>query len=437
MAFKMTNRKLASNGKSSRMAALKSLASLSALDGKQVQPLPLHWAFARNSAKWLLALLLAGLAVYRVKLAPVPVISHEITPGPIAADVMGTGTLNTHFKAAVSPKVSQGRLVQVLADQNDVVTNGQLLAVLDDSEQRRQVEAAQAALSVAQAAVRRVKADEARAQAVLKLAELNYQRESELLRARISSQQDFDRAAADLQSSQSGLAVAQAAIAEAEQQQQSAEMQLGYQKQLLADTLIGAPFNGLVTKRNHDPGDVVSPGTSILEMVDTNEIWVSAWVDETAMAPLRTNQPVRVVFRSEPAKVYPGRVARLGRETDPETREFVVDVRLLELPPNWTLGQRAEVYIDTSWARNVLALSAKFLLWRKGHPGVLVDDHGWARWREVKLGLIGGDSVEITAGLMPGEQVVAPTTGKSTWDLAGRRVRGHSATCLPNALAMP
>lgn len=432
--FNITNGKLASSNTSSRIVTVANPAFLPEPDRKQTQPV--RWARARSSAKWLLLALLAACAVYRVKLTPVPVFLHEIVRGPIAAGVMGTGTLDTHFKAAVSPKVSQGRLAQVLVDQNDVVTNGQLLAVLDNSEQSRQVEAAQATLNVAQAAVRRVKADEARAQAVLKLAELNYRRESELLRAKISSQQDFDRAAADLQTAQSGLAVVQAAIAEEEQHQQEAERQLGYQKQLLTDTLIEAPFNGLVIKRNHDPGDVVTPGTSILEIVDTNEIWVSAWVDETAMAPLRTNQLARVIFRSEPANVYPGRVARLGRQTDPETREFVVDVRLLKLPSNWTMGQRAEVYIETCRAQNVLVLPAKFLLWRNRQPGVLVNDQGWARWIEVKLGLHGEDVVEVTAGLKAGEQVVA-AAGDSTQELAGRRVEAQSTTSLPGEFAMP
>ena len=50
---------------------------------------------------------------------------------------------------------------------------------------------------------------------------------------------------------------------------------------------------------------------------------------------LEVGQPARVVFRSESDRSYPGKVARLGKETDRETREFIVDVRVLELPQNW------------------------------------------------------------------------------------------------------
>ena len=391
----------------------------------------------RGSAIGLVLALIAGFAIYRVRFAPVQVVSHRVLAGPIVGEVGGTGTLKTHFKASASPKLVQGRLVQVLVDQNDFVTNGQLLAVLDDREQRCQVEAAQATLSAALATVHRVQADEARAQANLKLAELKYQRQSELWSAKVSSRQEFDTAAADLQTAQSALGVAQSAIAEVDQQRLAAEKRLGYQKELLADTLIRAPFNGLVVKRNHDRGDVVTPGSCILDLVDTNEIWVSAWMDETALAPLRTNQSARVVFRSEPARSYAGRVVRLGRQTDPETRKFVVDVLLQELPTNWTIGQRAEVYLEASRATKVVLMPVKFLFWRDGQPRVLVNQQGWACWRDVKLGLRGGDAVEITWGLRAGEQVVAPAPEQATRTLAGRRVQPQCELGLLSQFGMP
>jgi len=371
-------------------------------------------------------LLVAGgfvFAVYRLKFRPLPVKAQVVAKGEVRAEVMGTGTLNTHYKAAASPKVFQGRLVQVLVDQNDFVTNGQLLARLDDSEQRGQVETAQATLSAARATVLRVGDDEARAQAVLRLARLEFDRVASLFTNRIASASDYDTVREQLHVAEAGLAVAQGAIVEAEHQQTAAEKQLDYQQQLLADTLILAPFNGLVVKRNHDPGDVVTPGSSILDLVDTNETWVSAWVDETAMAPLRTNQPARVVFRSEPEKTYLGTVARLGRQTDPETREFVVDVRLRELPANWTIGQRAEVYIETGCTADTVVLPAKFLAWRNGEAGVLLNERGRARWRTVKLGLSGREAFEVTAGLSAGDQVLAAAAGMNVLSLEGRRVR--------------
>ena len=57
-------------------------------------------------------------------------------------------------------------------------------------------------------------------------------------------------------------------------------------------------------------------------------LWISAWVDETELARIDEGQPARVVFRAEPDHSYEGRVTRLGRETDRETRECTVDVRV-------------------------------------------------------------------------------------------------------------
>lgn len=379
--------------------------------------------------KLLLVVVLAAAGIfagYQFKLKPASVVAHTLTLDEVRGEIMGTGTLNTHYKAAASPKVFQGRLVEVLVDQNDYVTNGQLLARLDDSEQRRQVEMAQATFDAAQATVRRVGDDEARAHAVLKLARIEFDRVASLFTNRIASASDYDSVVEQLRVAEAGLAVAQSAIVESERQQVSAEKQLGYQKELLADTLIPAPFNGLVVKRNHDPGDVVTPGASILDVVDTNEVWVSAWVDETAMAPLKTNQPARVVFRSEPTKAYPGRVARLGRQTDPETREFVVDVFLSELPTTWTMGQRAEVYIETACSSGTLALPAKFLVWREGQAGVLVNERGWARWKVVQLGLRGRDKFEVLSGLVAGDQVLGPVGGGNALKLESHRVRPQS-----------
>ncbi|MCX6905511.1 MAG: efflux RND transporter periplasmic adaptor subunit [Verrucomicrobia bacterium] len=200
----------------------------------------------------------------------------------------------------------------------------------------------------------------------------------------------------------------QAAIVEAESQVATAEKNLAYQKERLSFTQILSPYDGLVVRRDRDPGGVVVPGGSLLQLISTNEIWISAWVDETAMTGLVAGQPACVVFRSEPAKSYSGEVARLGRETDRETREFLVDVRLKELPRNWTVGQRAEVFIETGRKSEALVIPQRFVQWREGKPSVFVNEHGKARWRAVTLGLRGREAAEVTQGLATGEQVVKP-----------------------------
>jgi HlyD family secretion protein len=354
--------------------------------------------------KWLALLLAIGAVVRFVVLKPVPVTVHQVGPGPVVAEVMGTGTLAARVKVALSPKI-QGRLAEVQVDQNDAVRAGQLLARLDDGELRQQVEIARSALASALATVDRMRADQARAEAVAKLTRLEHQRSTELLVTKAVSQSDFDKALQSLHVAEADLRRSQFAITEAERHVATAEKTLLYHQERLADTRLLSPFDGLVVKRNRDAGEVVVPGSVVLELVCTSEIWVSAWVDETVMAGLAAGQPARVVFRSEPARHYEGEVARLGRQTDPETREFLIDVRLPELPANWTIGQRAEVYITTAQKSATVALPALAVQRRQNQPGVFVVERGRARWRPVQLGLRGRDRVEIVEGLAAGESV--------------------------------
>ncbi len=191
---------------------------------------------------------------------------------------------------------------------------------------------------------------------VLQQARLEHRRATELLAGKIAAQADFDKTAEALHVAEADLARTQSAIVEAQSLVFTAEKTLLYQKEHLAFTEMRSPYDGLVTRRDRDPGGIVVPGASILQLVATNEIWVSAWVDETAMAGLKTGQPARVVFRSEPAESCEAEVARLGREADRETREFIVDVRVKKLPENWTIGQRAEVFIETGRKSNVVLI---------------------------------------------------------------------------------
>jgi HlyD family secretion protein len=374
-----------------------------------------------RAARWLLAAAVAAAVLYQVKLRPLLAIGYELTKGPLVSEVMGTGTLEARIKTTISPRL-QERLAEVLVDQNDPVKAGQLLARLDDGELRQQVAVAEAALDAARAMVARVRVDEARAEAVEQQARRDHQRIAELLATRVSSQADLDKAAEQLSVAEADLRRAHAASREAESQVVTAEKTLAYQQERLAFTRMVSPYDGLVVRRDRDPGGVVVPGSSLLQLISTNELWISAWADETAMASLATGQVARVVFRSEPTREYLGRVARLGREADRETREFLVDVRVHELPANWAVGQRAEVFIEVSRKPDALTLPQPFLQWRDGGPGVFVQDGGRAAWRPVSLGGRGRGTVEVTQGLSPGEKVIRSANARQTLQ-PGSRVR--------------
>jgi HlyD family secretion protein len=375
----------------------------------------------RKLLSWLLVAVVVAFVSYWFNFRPTPVMAHAVATEEICSEVMGTGTLEARVKTTISPRIPE-RLAEVLVDQGDLVKSGQLLARLDDAETKQQVAIADASLATARATVERVRADEARAQAVLQQAQLNHQRMTSLLATNAVSQSDFDQALESLRVAQADLKRSQSAIVESQSQVFTAEKNLLYRGEQMAFTELRSPYDGLVTRRDRDPGGIVVPGSSVLQIVATDEIWISAWVDETAMSGLKAGQPARVVFRSESAKSFVGEVARLGREADRETREFVVDVRVKELPEHWTLGQRAEVFIETNRKAGALTVPSRFLLWREGKPGVFVAEAGQARWRDVSLSLRGGEMVEVTQGLSAGEQVIVPADPKEPPLKPGQRV---------------
>jgi len=377
--------------------------------------------FLWNLVKVIIALGMVSIAFAWAFLSPTLVEQYVVSRGEVVAEVMGTGTLEARISATISPKIS-GRIVAVLVDQGDRVDAGQVLFRLDDSDLKRQVEIAENTLTSSHRAVERQHADVERATAALALARIEYRRVEELIPKESATSIELDRVTESLHIAEADLRRAEAALAETTSQVAVAESTVDYQRARLADTVVTAPFGGLIAHRDRDPGAVVVPGTSVLLLLSLDELWISAWVDETVMARLQPGQPAHVVFRSEPGKSYPGHVTRLGREADRETREFLVDVRVEALPENWAVGQRAEAYIETARATDVLTVPPCAIVWRSAQPGTFVENRGRAVWRALRLGLRGKDGIEAHEGLAAGERIIVPIGAPPSTLHNGQRV---------------
>lgn len=376
----------------------------------------------RHALKIGVVLAVAAAIGWWVLFAPVSVTSHTVVTGDIASEVLGTGTLEARVSATIGPKVA-GLITRIAADQGDSVKAGDTLIFLEDTDFKQQVGVAEADVAAATAGVERLHADRRRAEAVLSQATLTHQRFLNATAGGATSAQEVDKAAEALAIAEAESARAVAAIIEGQKRQAAAERALEYQRARLHDTTIEAPFDALVVRRDRDAGDVVTAGSSVLQLVSLTEMWITAWVDETELARLAEGQPARVVFRSEPEAEYPGVVARVGREADRETREIVVDVRVEKLPANWAVGQRAEVFIRVDRREGVTTLPAALVLVQGGKTGVMVDDGGKARWREITIGLRGREVVEVTSGLSPGDVVVNPAAPGGGPLRVGRRIK--------------
>ncbi len=262
---------------------------------------------ASRWGKWVLVFVLAAAAVYWFRFRPVPVTGFTARQGEIVAEVMGTGTLEAKVQTVVSTKIS-GRIAEMRADQGDEVKAGQLLLRLDDSEFRQQVEIARSSLDAAKATVDRMQADATRSQAVLEQARIEFRRRESLFTSRSIAANEIDKRKEELKVAEADLEKTRAAVVEARKNLVVAQNTVDYHLARLGDTLIAAPFDGLIVRRDRDPGDVVVPGTSIFLLISTRRLWARAWVDETEMQRVAEGQAARVVFRAE----------RRGRTAAPE-----------------------------------------------------------------------------------------------------------------------
>lgn len=346
-------------------------------------------------------------AVWYIRSQPTAVTSHQVSLGPVVHTVMGTGTLEARVRTTISPKIS-GRIAEVLVDQGSMVTAGQLLVQLDDQDLVQQVRMAKAVIETSAATLGRFRAEIAQAKSTYAKTEGDLGRTMELMKTNSVSQSEIDQTQEAFELAKSGLLRAEANLLEAEQQVELNRETLKFQEARLADAQLLAPFDGLVIARERDAGAIVVPGSPILQLISLDEIWVSAWVDESEMDQLRGDQPAKIVFRSQPDVEFEGVVARLGKESDRETREFTVDVRALRLPETWAIGQRAEVFIETARVDQCVTVPAPFLSRRGSETFVFVEENGLASLRAVTLGIEGRNLSQVLSGLQAGDKIVKP-----------------------------
>lgn len=354
--------------------------------------------------------------LYFVVLSPRSIQAQRVSKGLVVEEALGSGSVESRRMVGVGFEVS-ARVAQILVDQGDPVRAGQELARLDDETFQAEVASAAREVALAQSTLKRLEADIARAQAVLEGARDSMRRTTPLVEAGTASQEKLDIAVEREKVAVAELARAEAALAEGVAATAVAEGKLHRAEVELARSVLHSPFDGVVILREREVGDVAVPGSPVLRLAASDTIWSSVWVDETHIDDLRVDLPARIVLRSDPERALPGRVARIGREVDRETRELLVDVAFEELPAQVVFGQRVDVWIELSRAVDCLRIPAGLIVRAQGASGVYVIDDGRARFREITPGIFGRGFLEVRGGLVADELVLEPRP-------AGRSLKG-------------
>lgn len=349
-------------------------------------------------AGWSLAAAVLAGAAWLIASRATPVKTVRPDRGELVAEVFGTGTLESKVVVGVSSKII-GKVVEVLVDQGDSVTAGQILARLEAKDFEDAVRVAAAQVHQAEATLAKAKVD--------------FERQRALVERNLVARADYDAA-------ETALRVAEALLG-------TAEANLGVARAKLADTQIASPASGVVATRNLEVGSTVVPGGPIFRIA-ASPPWVMAQVDERVTGALRPGQPARVVFAATASLGSAGHVARLSTEVDRVTEEREVDVTLDRLPDDRFLGQRADVFIETARKPDALRIPSAALVVQEGKTGVFAIVDGRARWRPVKLGLRGRKLAEVVGGVSEQDVlIVSPLAGK-TPIADGARVTAASAS---------
>jgi HlyD family secretion protein len=357
---------------------------------------------------------------WRALLRPVPVVTATVGRGEVVQEAFGRGTVESQREAAVGFDLS-GRLSEVLVDEGARVTLGQVLARLETSQSEADLRAARTGIGAARATLQRLAAEEERVRALVDATERDARRAEALFEANVSSTAERDRANDALRVARADLDRVLAQRSEATRSIDVAASGAEQKQVTVVRATLLAPFDGLVTRRLKEPGDSVALGSTVLRLVDPNQVYVQASVDETVLGSLREDQPVEITF---PGKAQPtsGKVAHISWEADRQTHEVLVDVVADHLGQRVAIGQRADVRIEV--ARHPGVLRVPLAMLRRDGTGafVYVDRGGKIAIVRPELGITGRDHVEVLGGLVEGDVLLDTSSPGGTLP-EGRRWR--------------
>lgn len=353
----------------------------------------------------LLATAVAGLFVFRT-VAPLGV----QVAGPIdKIDIMvfGLGTIEARVVSMVGFEVS-GTLTLLDADHGDAVVKGDALAQLDDGEQAARVARAEAGVESAVAAVKAVESVVAKARAVLVQRQQNDSRIQTLFARQTVSAEAADEARMQKKSAEAELGVALSNVEVARAGLGEARAQYRFDRIILDQHVLYAPYDAVVFERSKELGAVVAPGEPVFALVDPDTVWLLAYVDEASAGDIRVGQSARVKLRSLPRREFAGHVVRIGIESDRVSEERRVYVGCDDCPPSFHLGEQAEVLITIASLEDALFAPEAAVEAYDGHHGrVWTVEEGRFHLRPVTFGYRTLDArLQIVEGLPTDARVV-------------------------------
>jgi RND family efflux transporter MFP subunit len=322
-----------------------------------------------------------------------------------------SGYVTTRLEATVSSKIT-GKVAEILIEEGMKVEKDQILAKLDASN-------VMAGLRLAEAELASIRTYLAETEPMLKFAKTELDRLTELVATKAISKSDRDKVEAEFETLKAKLERQRADIV-------VAERQVDEWKQQLDDTIIRAPFAGVVTTKDSQPGEMISPmsaggsftRTGICSLVDMDSLEIEVDVGESFINRVKEGQPVVATLDAYPDWKIPCKVLAIIPTADRQKATVKVRVAFEKLDPRILpqMGVKVAFQDDgaasTTAGGNLPAAPKEAIRKIDNRDVIWVLRDGKAERRAVTVAHSDADGVSISAGLSQGETVIlnAPAT---------------------------
>ncbi|HEY6182328.1 MAG TPA: efflux RND transporter periplasmic adaptor subunit [Terriglobales bacterium] len=423
---------------------------------------------AIGAAVLIVVVIFISVTVYQSKKNLVTVQTAKAQTKDLATVVSASGEVKPKTYVNIGANAF-GKITKLYVKEGDRVKKGQMLAQLENVQSSADVNATRASLDAAEtdavaadAAMRTSMADLNRAKSDYERAKLDWERAQGLYKAALIAKSEYDASNAAWQTADAGLAQAQARVAQARAQKDSADKHISQIRanltraaDVLQKTVYQAPFDGTITNLPVREGETVvvgiqnSPGSTLMTLADMAVITAEVRVDETDIVNVRLGQPAEVTIDALPKKVFKAVVSEIGdnaivRSTgvstsqqtsaSQEAKDFKVVVTLQDPPQNLRPGLSATAKITTASKTNVLSVPIQALAVRREEDlkpagkssgsvqaaapadpasnkkdeiqGVFVLRNKKVEFVPVETGVAGTTDIEVTKGLKEGDEIV-------------------------------
>jgi RND family efflux transporter MFP subunit len=313
-----------------------------------------------------------------------PVAVFHATPGNATEELVMPAMLQAFDESPVYARVN-GYVAKWFTDIGTHVHTGQLLAVIDAPQVDQQLAQARASLN--------------QARANLSLANVTTQRYQDLIGSNSVSQQELDNNVQNQAVQNANVQSAMAQVAWLEQEQR-------YEK-------IVAPFDGVITERKTDIGDLVNAGnggvgTELFRVSRVSTMRIFVAVPEAYSEQVSDGMKVNVELTALPGQLFSGTVTRTDHAINPQSRTLLVEVDVPNPTGKLMPGAYAQVHFAlVSPVRPLIVPSGSILFQAPGPQVAVVNSKNQIELRKVVLGKDLGGTMEITSGITPQDQIVA------------------------------